>query len=95
MEANVMRADDILDDELGQVHILVLVNFFDRLCVVFGCLLAHFLSLGASTDHLAACEDECRGFGVSNTHDCGCKPLRLVLHVFAAEGNQFKVQFAI
>lgn len=84
-----MRADDILDDKLGQVDILVFVDFFYRLCVVFGGLLAHFFSLGASADHLAAREDECCGFWVPNAHYCGCKPLRLVLHVFAAEGNQF------
>jgi len=29
MEANVMRADNILDYKLGQVDVLVLVNFFD------------------------------------------------------------------
>ena len=91
MEANVMRADDILDDKLRQVDVLVLVDFFDRLCVVFRCLFAHFLSLSASTNHLATCKYKCCGFGVSNTHDCCCKPLRLVLHVFAPESDQFEI----
>jgi len=86
-----MRADDILDDKLGQVDVLVLIDFFDRFCVVFRCLFAHLFSLGACTNHFSTCKNKCCSFGVSYTHDCGCKALRFVLNVFAPKSDQFEV----
>jgi len=80
-----MRPNDILDYELGQVNVLVFVDFLDRFSVLSRSLLTHFLCFSTSTNHFTALKNQGSSFRLSNTHNRSCKSLRFIFNIFTSK----------
>jgi len=75
-----MRANDILNGEIGHVHARI-VNFPQLFCVILRCGVTVLLGLRSGADHFARPEDKCCRFWLSNAHNGGCESFGLVLNI--------------
>jgi len=80
LESDIMRANDILNGEVGHVHAGI-VNFPQLFCVILCCGVTVLLGLRSRADHFTRPKDQCCRFGLSYTHDSSCKSFGLVFYV--------------
>ena len=73
-ELDVAGADDVLDLEVGELGIEA--ELLDDTSILPRCKLGIILGLCASDYHLPRGEDQCRGLGLTNTHDDSRETLR-------------------
>lgn len=75
-EFDVARADNVLDLEVGEFGIEP--KLLDDASIFAAGKLRIIFRLGARDDHLARCEDQGSGFGLTNTHDHSGETLSVV-----------------
>jgi hypothetical protein len=79
-ELDVTRSDDVLNLEVGELG--VETELLDNTRVFTRSQLRVIFGLGTRDDHLAGCEDQSGGLGLTNTHDDGSETLSQISIVF-------------
>ena len=81
-----------MDLELGVAN--GKAHFFNNSSVLSTGQLALLLGSGSSNDHFSRAEDQPCGFRVSQSHDDGCKSVRIILGSFSFPGDLFQIELA-